>query len=154
MTRLAGVASAAFAAAVSLDLATKAVVVVLGGVSIYNRAPSQLAERFGVMAATFVVTALLTRLGEWRGTGRPVGAWVAVGVLAGGTVGNGVSGFLWSRGVPDFVPMGGGWEWNLADFEIVLGLLGTVASFAVTAIAAWLQSRRTPPAAAPARTRA
>jgi hypothetical protein len=60
-----------------------------------------------------------------RGVGRLYAAWLCVGVLVGGTLGNGVSTYIWSAGVPDFISMSDGWMWNV---EIVFGLLGTAVS--------------------------
>jgi lipoprotein signal peptidase len=60
-------------------------------------------------------------------------------VLTGGTLSNGVSSFLWTNGVPDFIHVSGGWVWNVADFEIVFGLLGTAAAIVLTAVLAYLR---------------
>jgi lipoprotein signal peptidase len=91
-----------------------------------------------VVAVVGVV--VLTRLASWRGIGRIWGAWVGVGLLVAGIVGNGVSRVIWTRGVPDFVTMGRE-VWNLADFEIGVGLTGGVASIAVAALLAFARER-------------
>jgi hypothetical protein len=37
--------------------------------------------------------------------------------------------------------MGDRWVWNVADFAIGLGLVGGVASIAVTGLGAWVRER-------------
>jgi lipoprotein signal peptidase len=86
------------------------------------------------------VVVALTRLASWRGIGRIWGAWVGVGLLVAGIVGNGASRFIWTRGVPDFVTMGRE-VWNIADFEIGVGLTGGIASIAVAALFAFARER-------------
>jgi lipoprotein signal peptidase len=92
-------------------------------------------------AVAVAVVVGLTQLAQWRGLGTLWGAWIGVGVLAGGIVGNGISPALWEYGVPDFISMPGGWVWNVADFEIGLGILGGLGSIAAGAAVAYLRER-------------
>ena len=59
-----------------------------------------------------------------RGLGRLWGAWIGVGLLVGGVLANGVSQFIWSRGVPDFIHFYSLSPdvWDVADFAIWWGL--------------------------------
>ena len=41
----------------------------------------------------------------------------------------------------DFIYVSGGWVWNVADFEIVFGLLGTAAAVVVAATLAYVRGR-------------
>jgi lipoprotein signal peptidase len=122
-----------------VDLASKAYAVERLHV-IYNDKPGQLVRRLAMSVVAVLVVVALTRLAEWRGIGRIWGAWVGVGLLVAGIVGNGVSRLIWSRGVPDFVDMGRE-IWNVADFEIGLGLTGGIASIAVAALLAFARER-------------
>jgi uncharacterized SAM-binding protein YcdF (DUF218 family) len=133
----------AFVAAATLDLATKAYIVHSGiaGDVVYNGRPHNLAIRLWVSLLTIAVVYLLEHVGRRRGLGRLWGAWMFVGVLVGGTLANGVSSYLWARGVPDFIRMHDGWVWNLADFEIALGLLGTALSIIASAVLAVARTR-------------
>jgi lipoprotein signal peptidase len=80
--------------------------------------------------------------------GRIWGAWVGVGLLVGGIVGNGVSRLIWPRGVPDFIDMGRE-VWNVADFEIGLGLTGGIVSIAVSALLIFVRERLGAPGVGP-----
>jgi Signal peptidase (SPase) II len=122
-----------------VDLASKAYAVERLHV-IYNDKPGQLVRRLAMSVVAVLVVVALTRLAEWRGIGRIWGAWVGVGLLVAGIVGNGVSRLIWSRGVPDFVDMGRE-IWNVADFEIGLGLTGGIASIDVAALLAFARER-------------
>jgi lipoprotein signal peptidase len=122
-----------------VDLASKAYAIQRLHV-IYNDKPGQLVRRLAMSVVAVLVVVALTRLAEWRGIGRIWGAWVGVGLLVAGIVGNGVSRLIWSRGVPDFVDMGRE-IWNVADFEIGLGLTGGIASIAVAALLAFARER-------------
>jgi hypothetical protein len=133
----------AFACAIAVDVVTKVYAVghAVGPHDVvYNARPSNLAIRLWMSVLTLSVVWLLEHFGRRRGIGRLWGAWVAVGVLVGGTLSNGVSTYLWTRGVPDFIHVSGGWVWNLADFEIVFGLLGTALSAVVAALVAFARS--------------
>lgn len=134
----------AFVGALAADLLTKAYWVerghALGVHVVYNTHPVELVRRLAMCAAALAVTAALARLAAWRGMGRISGAWIGAGFLAGGVIGNGVSPLLWPRGVPDFIYLGD-WVWNMADFEISLGLVGGVASILVSAALAYRRER-------------
>jgi len=56
---------------------------------------------------------------------------------------NGLSQFIWSRGVPDFIHIYSVSPdvWNVADFEIWWGLLGGLASIVVAAVIAFARER-------------
>jgi len=142
--RPAAVAVGAFAVAFALDLLTKTYFVARAvgphGV-VYNQRPHDLAIRIDVSLLTLAVVYVLTVVARRRGLGRLWGAWICVGILLGGTLSNGVSSYLWARGVPDFIHVSGGWVWNVADFEIVVGLLGAAASVVVSAVAAYARHR-------------
>lgn len=139
------VAGIAFVWALAADLATKAYFVThaerLGVYLLFNGSEAQLAKRLLMCAVAVAVVVGLTQLAQWRGLGTLWGAWIGVGVLAGGIVGNGISPALWEYGVPDFISMPGGWVWNVADFEIGLGLLGGLGSIAAGAAVAYLRER-------------
>lgn len=138
MARVGLVAGAAFLLAVAADLGTKAYAVAHRDVIVYNDArPSELGWRGAVLAATIGVAYLFSRR-----LGRLWATWAFVGVLAGGTIANGVSRLVWSRGVPDFIHNGGGEAWNVADFEIAVGLAGGVLSIALAALVRFALERR------------
>jgi lipoprotein signal peptidase len=107
---------------------------------IYNDKPGELVRRLVLSLVAVVVVLVLTRLAEWRGIGRIWGAWVGVGLLVAGVVGNGLSRLIWMRGVPDFIDMGSQ-MWNVADFEIGLGLSGGLLSIAVCAAIVFARER-------------
>ena len=145
--RSAAICSGAFACALALDLLTKVYAVErLHGPHglVFNDRPHDLAMRFDVSLLTIAAVFLLERAARRRGFGRLLVAWIGVGILTGGTLGNGVSTYLWSAGVPDFISVGGGWMWNVADFEIVFGLLGTALSLVGSALFAYARYRLTP----------
>lgn len=123
-----------------VDLATKAYAVAQLGDVVYNDRPGQLVRRLAMSAVAVVVVVALTRLAAWRGIGRLWGAWVGVGLLVAGIVGNGASRFIWSRGVPDFITIGRE-VWNVADFQIGIGLTGGLVSIAVAALFAFARER-------------
>jgi lipoprotein signal peptidase len=137
LKRPAAVGLATFLFVLGFDLLTKAVAVahdVGDGWLVYNDArPAALLRRAAMSLVAVAVTVLLARLARWRGIGQIWGAWVGCGLLVGGIVGNGVSRFFWSRGVPDFIHAGDRWIWNFADFAIGLGLTGGIASIAIAA---------------------
>jgi signal peptidase (SPase) II len=139
------VSLSAFACAIAVDVATKAYAVghAAGPDAIlYNHRPGNLFVRLWVSALTVLAVYVLEQLGRRRGLGPLWAAWAAVGVLAGGTLSNGVSSLLWRNGVPDFIHLSGGWVWNVADFEIVFGLLGTAAAIVLTAVLAYVRGLR------------
>jgi hypothetical protein len=127
-----------------VDLGTKTVAVGLDrgdGWLVYNAADGHLVRRTWMSLLAVAVTMLLARLARWRGMGEIWGAWIGCGLLVAGIAGNGVSRVLWSRGVPDFIHAGDRWIWNVADFAIGLGLVGGVASIAVTGLGVWVRER-------------
>jgi hypothetical protein len=147
----AAVCVSAFACALTLDLLTKVYAVErLHGPHgiVFNDRPHDLAMRIDVSLLTIAAVFLLERAARRRGFGRLLLAWIGVGVLTGGTLGNGVSTYLWSSGVPDFIRVDGGWMWNVADFEIVFGLLGTALSLVVSVVYAYARYRMRPRPAA------
>jgi lipoprotein signal peptidase len=145
--RSAAVCASAFACALTLDLLTKFYAVArLHGPHgiVFNDRPHDLAMRLDVSLLTIAAVFLLERAARRRGFGRLLLPWIGVGILTGGTIGNGVSTYLWSAGVPDFIRVEGGWMWNVADFEIVAGLLGTALSLVVSAVYAYARYRLAP----------
>jgi hypothetical protein len=133
----------AFACAIAADVVTKVYAVghAVGSHDVvYNARPSNLAIRVWVSLLTVAIVWLLEHFGRRRGIGHLWGAWITVGVLVGGTLSNGMSAYLWTRGVPDFIHVSGGWVWNLADFEIVFGLLGTALATVAAALVAFARS--------------
>ena len=140
--RVVSICGGAFTVAFALDLFTKLWAVTwLAGPDeiIFNDRPHDLAMRLDVCVVTVGVVYLLGRFAHRRGIGPLYAAWLCVGVLLAGTLGNGVSTYLWDPGVPDFIHTGGGWLWNVADFEIAFGLLGTALSMVATAVVAYVR---------------
>jgi hypothetical protein len=62
-------------------------------------------------------------------------------LLVAGVLANGVSSLLWARGVPDFIDVGDGWVWNVADFEIAIGLTGGLLSIGLSAIVVYAREK-------------
>ena len=122
-----------FAAAFAADLLSKTWVVRNSQHIVFNARANDLLLRVVMSAVAITVAVVLTRLARWRGLGRMWGAWVGCALLVAGVLANGVSPFLWSRGVPDFIDVSGGWVWNVADFEIVIGMAGGLLSVVVGA---------------------
>lgn len=150
LDRAAAAGAAAFLLAIGADLLTKDWAVTRGGLGrvVYNDAHAGDFPRRVVMSfVALAVTAVIAGLGRRHGFGRLWGAWVGVGVLVGGVLGNGLSRFIWSRGVPDFIHTSSPDVWNLADFEIAIGLTGGILSLAVAAIAAYARERLRQPSA-------
>jgi lipoprotein signal peptidase len=100
----------------------------------FNTRGADLPLRVAAAIATVAVTFALARLAALRGLGRQWGLWLGCALVVAGMLGNGVSPLLWSQGVPDFIAVGGGWVWNVADFEIALGLSGGIGSVGVCAV--------------------
>jgi lipoprotein signal peptidase len=135
------VALAVFVVALAADLLSKWWAVDhLDGV-VYNPKPSDAAYRVAMSVLAIVVAAALTKLAAVRGLGRQWGVWVGVALLVAGITANGVSLLFWPQGVPDFIDAGGGWIWNVADFEIAIGLAGGIASVAVAAVLVFARER-------------
>ena len=144
---------AAFVLGFGLDLVTKTVAVSHGGLGIvaYNSSHAGDFHRRVLMSlAAVVFTFAAAVVARRRGVGRLWGAWIGVGLLVGGVLANGVSQFIWSRGVPDFIHLYSLSPdvWDVADFEIAWGLVGGVTSIAVAALIAYGRDRRHARAAA------
>src|SRR5579862_1830129 len=131
------------ATAFSADLLSKTLAVfqLPAGKVVYDPKPAELQWRGLMCAVALAVTVALAAIARRRGIGRIWGAWVGLGLLVAGVLANGVSSYLWSRGVPDFLDPGGNDFWNLADFEIAIGLTGGIVSIAVTAALAYARER-------------
>ena len=142
------VGAATFVLAFAIDLVSKVVVVAgdHGHLVVYNSRPPAFTHRVVMSVVAILVTILLARGAAHTGIGRLWGLWIGAGLLVGGVLGNGVSPFLWSRGVPDFINTRD-FVWNYADFEIGIGLSGGLVSVAIAAIAAYFRDRRLPPVA-------
>lgn len=124
-----------FLVAITVDFATKSAAVRWDEHVIFHDVPAQLPRRIIMSLAAIFVAAGFTRVAARRGLGRPWGAWVGVPLLVAGILGNGISSYLWARGVPDFIPSGA-WVFNVADFEIFFGIVGgilaLIAGFCLT----------------------
>lgn len=138
---------AAFLLGFGVDLLTKTYAVSEGGLGLvaYNNSHAGDFSRRVVMclaavAFTFVAAIVARR----RGLGRIWGAWIGAGLLVGGVMANGVSQFIWARGVPDFIHLYSLSPdvWDVADFEIAWGLVGGITSIAVAALIAYARERR------------
>ena len=132
-----------FVAAVAADLLSKHWATRHAGLLVYNRTPSELPLRVVMSLVAIGVAVLLTRLAARLGLGRQWGIAVGCSLLVAGVLANGVSALLWSRGVPDFVDVGDGWIWNVADFEIAVGLTGGILSLGVSAVVVYARGRFT-----------
>lgn len=108
---------------------------------VYNHRPADLARRIVMALVAVAVTYILARLARRRGIGRIWGAWIGAGLLVAGVLGNGISSYLWARGVPDFLQPAGNEFWNLADFEIAVGLTGGIVATAAAAVLAYVRER-------------
>jgi lipoprotein signal peptidase len=128
------VATPIFFAAFAGDLLTKQWVVSHGDVLIFNDRPSELPLRVLMSVIALAAAVVLARLAAARGLGRQWGLWIGVALLVSGVLANGISAVLWARGVPDFIAVQGGWVWNVADFEIAIGMIGGILSVAVSAV--------------------
>ena len=139
--------------ALSVDLVTKTYAVNRGslGLVVYNNTHAgDFPRRIAMSIVALAFAAGASALAQRRGIGRLWGAWVGAGLLVGGVMGNGLSQFIWSRGVPDFIHMYSMSRdvWNVADFEIALGLTGGIVSIAVSALIAYVRERLRAPSAA------
>jgi len=122
-----------FAAAFVVDLLSKEWAISHAGGLVFNNKPSELPLRVFVSLVTIAGAFVLAWLARLRGLGRQWGLWVGVALLVAGVLANGVSALLWARGVPDFIDVRG-WVWNVADFEIAVGLTGGILSLGVSAL--------------------
>lgn len=130
-----------FLVAFALDFATKAAAVRWDGHLVVHDVRPELPRRLLMSLLAVAAAALLSRIAARRGLGRPWGAWIGVPLLVAGVLGNGVSSYLWSPGVPDFIPTGK-WVANVADFEIFFGSVGGILALMVGACVAFALERR------------
>jgi hypothetical protein len=137
--REAVVAVPVFVGAFAADLASKLFAVSRVDGVIFNDRSSELPLRVAMSLVAIAVAVVLARLASMRGLGRQWGVWAGCGLLVAGTLANGISALLWRRGVPDFISVGGGWVWNVADFEIAAGMTGGILSVAVSAIVLYVR---------------
>jgi hypothetical protein len=129
-----------FAAALAADLTAKAVAVAVDPHVYYHAVDGRLGRRLvmSLLAVGFAV--VCTRVAARRGLGRPWGAWIGAPLLAAGTLSNGVSTVIWTRGVPDFIQTGD-WIGNLADFEIFFGIVGGILALALGVLLSYARER-------------
>jgi lipoprotein signal peptidase len=130
-----------FLAALAVDLVTKAWAIDHADLVVYNPMPGQLPRRIVMSLVAIGVAVVLAQVAMRRGLGRQWGVTVGCALLVAGVLSNGVSPLLWPRGVPDFIAVGDGWIWNLADFEIGMGLTGGIVSVAVAAIGVYTREK-------------
>jgi hypothetical protein len=130
---VARVAIPVFAAAFVADLLSKQWAISHSNGLVFNDKPSELPKRLLISLVTIVVGVGLAWLAGLRGLGRQWGLSIGVALLVAGILANGVSPLLWARGVPDFIDVRG-WVWNVADFEIAVGLTGGILSLGVSAL--------------------
>ena len=130
-----------FLGAFATDLLSKQWAVVHSDVLIFNGAPSELPRRALMSLVAIAVGFALARIAARRGLGRQWGVWIGCALLVSGILANGVSPLLWARGVPDFISVSGGWAWNVADFEIAIGLAGGILSVAFRAVVVYTRER-------------
>jgi lipoprotein signal peptidase len=128
------VAGFVFLAALAVDLLTKQWATAHDGGVVFNDKPSDLPLRVIMSIVAIGVAVVLGRFAASRGLGRQWGLWIGVALLVAGTIANGLSALIWAQGVPDFIDVDGGWVWNVADFEIAVGMAGGILSVAVTAV--------------------
>ena len=137
--------------AIAADLLTKAYAVDTGrlGLVAYNDTHAgDFARRVAMSLVAVVFAGAVTVAARRRGLGRQWGAWVGTGLLVGGVLANGLSSSLWSHGVPDFIHLYSLSPdvWDVADFEIAIGLTAGIASVAIAAVVAYARGRRRPAA--------
>lgn len=130
-----------FFAAFAADLLSKRWAVAHDDGLIFNDSRSDLPFRALMSLVALAVGFGLARLAARRGLGRQWGVWVGCSLLVAGILANGISPLLWDRGVPDFIGVSGGWVWNVADFEIAIGLAGGLLSVALSAVVVYARER-------------
>ncbi len=135
------VAIPVFLAALAADLLSKQWAISHADVLIFNATPSELPRRVVMSLVAISVGFVLARVAALRGLGRQWGVWIGCALLVSGILATGLSPLLWDRGVPDFISVSGGWVWNVADFEIAIGLAGGILSVAVSAALAYTRER-------------
>ena len=134
-------AAAVFVGAFAADLVSKRWAVAYSNALVFNHTPSRLPYRLLMSFVAVAVGLALVRLAARRGLGRQWGVWIGCSLLVAGILANGISPLLWARGVPDFIAVRGGWVWNVADFEIAIGLTGGLFSVVLSAIAVYARER-------------
>jgi lipoprotein signal peptidase len=130
-----------FFAAFAADLVSKQWAVEHADRVIFNHTPTELPFRLLMSLVAVAVGLVIARLALRRGLGRQWGVWIGCALLVAGILANGISPLLWDRGVPDFIDLHGGWSWNVADFEIAIGLVGGILSVAFSAVAVYARER-------------
>jgi len=130
-----------FLVAVAADLLSKVWATSHAGSLVYNHMPSRLPLRVAMSLVAIGVALVLARAAALRGLGRQWGVWLGCVLLVAGVLSNGASALLWSRGVPDFIDVGDGWIWNIADFEIAVGMTGGILSIAFNALRVYARER-------------
>jgi lipoprotein signal peptidase len=135
------IAVAVFAWAFGVDLLTKQWAFAHDEVVIFNRKPTELPLRLLACALAIGFAFALARIAAWRGLGAQWGVWAGCALVAAGILANGVSPLFWAQGVPDFIGVGGGWFWNLADFEIAIGTPVALTSVAIAAVLTYAREK-------------
>jgi hypothetical protein len=130
-----------FLGAFAADLLSKQWAISHADGLIFNDTPSELAQRVLMSIVAIAVGIVLARLAARRGLGRQWGVWIGCALLVAGILANGISALLWKRGVPDFIDVSGGWVWNVADFEIAIGLAGGILSVGFSALFVYARER-------------
>jgi lipoprotein signal peptidase len=130
-----------FFGAFAADLLSKQWAVSHADVLIFNGTASELPRRLLMSLVAIAVGVVLARGAALRGLGRQWGVWIGCALLVSGILANGISPLLWARGVPDFIEVSGGWVWNVADFEIAIGLAGGILSVAFSAVVVYTRER-------------
>jgi Signal peptidase (SPase) II len=147
LDRSAAAGACALVLAVCADLGSKVFAISHGGLGlvVYNDIHAGDFRRRVLMSLVAVaVTFAFANVARRRGIGRLWGAWIGAGLLVGGVLANGVSQFIWSAGVPDFIHVYSLSPdvWNVADFEIAWGLTGGIVSIAATVLIVYVREHR------------
>jgi Signal peptidase (SPase) II len=129
-----------FVAAFVADLLSKEWAISHVSGLVFNDKPSELPRRVIISLVTIAGAFVLAWLAGLRGLGRQWGLWIGVALLVAGILANGVSALFWVRGVPDFIAVRG-WVWNIADFEIAVGLTGGILSLGVSALVVYTREQ-------------
>jgi hypothetical protein len=133
------IATPIFVGAFAADLVSKRWAVAHANALIFNDTPSYLPLRMLMSRSRSASSSH-----GWRRCADSVGSGgVSIGcaLLVTGILANGISPLLWARGVPDFIVVRGGWVWNLADFEIAIGLTGGLLSVILSAVVVYTRER-------------
>lgn len=136
------VATVVFLCAVVVDLMSKEWAVAdQQRTIVFNHRSTELPFRVLVSLLTVAISLLIARTAMRRGLGRQWGVWIGCSLLVAGILANGISPLLWARGVPDFIHVRNGWFWNVADFEIAIGLTGGLLSVVFNAVVVYTSER-------------